>query len=87
MDYTTINIYVSEVQEITEAPKITAMERMAEGFTESVNDIIKGMKEFVIGFVSALPYLVVWGIVIGVILIVIRKILKRKRKKKKIEEK
>ncbi|MBQ4531376.1 MAG: DUF4349 domain-containing protein [Lachnospiraceae bacterium] len=87
VDYTTINIYVSEVQEITEAPKITAMERMAEGFTESVNDIIKGMKEFVIGFVSALPYLVVWGIVIGVILIVIRKILKRKRKKKKIEEK
>lgn len=87
VDYTTINIYISEVQEITEAPKLTAMERMAEGFTGSVKDIIKGMKEFVIGFVSALPYLVVWGIAIMVILVVVRKILKHRKKKKEVEEK
>ena len=87
VDYATVNIFVSEVQEITEAPKLTTMERITSGFVGSVKDIIKGIKEFVIGFVSALPYLVVWGAVISGIVIVVRKILKHKKKKKEAEEK
>lgn len=87
VDYSTINIFISEVQEITEAPKLTTMERITEGFAGSVKDILKGIKEFVIGFIITLPYLVVWGIVIGIIAMIIRKILKHKKKKKETEEK
>lgn len=87
VDYTTINIYISEVEEITEAPKRTALERMAEGFSGSVKDILRGAKEFVIGFVIAIPYFVVWGVVIGVVIMIAKKILKSRKKKKETLEK
>lgn len=81
VEYTTIHIAVNEVEEITEPPKQTAGDRMISGFKNSVKNIGRGIKEFVIWIVIQIPYLILWAIVIGVIILVIRKIRKRKKKK------
>lgn len=82
VDYTTINIEVYEVQEITEPPKQTAADRMISGFKDSVKNIGGGIKEFIIWIVIHIPYLVMWAIIIGVIISVIHIIRKRRKKKK-----
>lgn len=82
VDYSTIRIEVCEVTEITEPPKLTAGERMISGFKDSVKNIGTGIKEFIIGLVINIPYLIVWAVVIGVVVCVIRAWRKRKKKKK-----
>lgn len=86
VDYTTVNLDVYEVEEITEEPKETAIERMVAGFVESVLDICDDIKEFVIGFVIAIPYLVVYGVIGVVIVLIVKAIRKRKKMKKEKEE-
>lgn len=81
VEYTTIHIGISEVEEITEPPKQTAGDRMLSGFKNSVKNIGRGIKEFIIWIVIHIPYLVLWAIVIGAIIIVIRKIRKRRKRK------
>lgn len=82
VDYTTIKLYVTEVKEITEPKEESAWKRMTGGFINSVKEVVKGIREFFIGLVICLPYLVVWGLIIAVIVLVIRKIYKRKKRKK-----
>ena len=86
VDYTTINLDVYEVEEITEQPEKTDLERMTAGFVESVLDICEGIKEFVIGFVIAIPYLILYGVIGGIIVLIIKSIRKRRRNKKNQEE-
>lgn len=89
VDYTTVNIDVSEVERIKEAPKETAWGRMTSGFAESFWDVCDGIKEFCIGFVVRIPYLVVYGVIIVVVVFVVKGIRKRKKNKemKKEQEK
>ena len=86
VDYTTINLDVYEVEEITEEPKETDLERMVDGFIDSVMDVLHGIKEFIIGFVIFIPYLVVYGVIGGIIVLIIKSIKKRRRNKKNQEE-
>ena len=84
VDYATIEISVSEVVVYTptEPEKKSDLERMTEGFINSLQNIGYDIKEFAIDFVIALPYLILWAIVIGIIILVIRKIKKRRKMKK-----
>lgn len=81
VDYTTIQIEVNEVTEITEPPKQTSLDRIVSGFKRSVKNIGHGLKELVIAVIINLPYLVVWAVVIGAVVFVLRRI-RRKRKQK-----
>lgn len=86
--YSTVHIYIDEVKELTPVVEQTAGERIAEGFTESLRDIGEGFKEFFIGFVINLPYIVVWAVIIAVFAFVGFKVVKviDKRSAKKWEE-
>lgn len=86
VDYTTVNINVSEVERITEAPKETAWGRMTSGFAESFWNVCDGIKEFCIGLVVRIPYLVLYGVMIVVVVVVVKKIKKRKKDKKMAKE-
>ena len=66
----------------TEPEKKTDLERMTEGFVNSIENILYDLKEFAIDFVIALPYLIVWAVIIGIIVLVVRKIRKSKKAKK-----
>ena len=86
VDYTTVNLDVYEVEKITEKPKETAVERMLAGFLESISDICHDIKEFIIGFVISIPYLIVYGIIGAIIVLIVKKIRKRRKMKKEKQE-
>jgi len=74
--YSTVHIYIDEVKELTPVVEQTAGERIAEGFAESLRDIGEGFKEFFIGFVINIPYIIVWAVIIAVVAFVGFKIAK-----------
>lgn len=75
VNYSTINLYLSEVVEYTEVEEEpeTFGQRVAEGFTTSVKGVWNGIVEFVIFLISALPYLVLLGAIAVVVILIIRK--------------
>lgn len=84
VDYSTVEISISEVKELTPAEEPTVWERISEGFGESLLAIGHGTLEFGIWFLVHIPYLVVWGVMIAAVALVIRK--HRRKKRKKLEE-
>ena len=95
VDYSTVNINITEVVEYTPVveptePK-TAWERISEGFTHSVKDVLYDAKEFMIDLIIDLPYILVGLVKIAIFLLIVRFIIMRNKKirewlKKKKEE-
>lgn len=83
VDYSTVYMDVSEVQELTPVAERTVPERIADGFMGTLKDIGDGVVEFIIWFLVNIPYLVIWAVVITVVVLVVRKIWKKKSKKRK----
>lgn len=81
VDFATVNLDISEVQELTPVEEPTAWERLTDGFMDSVSDIRDGFVNFGIWFVVSTPYLVVWAVIIAVVVFIIRKSYSRSQKK------
>lgn len=81
VDYATVSISVQEVEKLTPAENKTAWNRMTNGFKDSVYNIKEGFKNFGIGIVIAIPYLIIILIIIMIIYFVIRGIIKKIIKK------
>lgn len=88
VDYSTVHININEVIELTPVVELTDGERIAQGFSKSVADVLYGIKEFFINLIINIPYIIVWVIVIAVILVIIRIFMKisDKRTKRLSEE-
>jgi len=84
VDYSTVNISVSEVVVYTptETVEYTVWERISNGFGESLEDVGTGLVNFFVAFITHLPQLVVFAIVVTVIILVIRAILNRDPERK-----
>lgn len=104
VDFSTVDINITEVidytpiEEPTE-PK-TAWERISEGFSHSLRDVIHDVKEFFIDLIIDLPYIVITLIKIAIVVFILRLILlsnkrfrnwvktrKEERKERKAEKK
>lgn len=83
VDYSTVYLNVNEVQRISPQPEYekTAWERMATGFVDSTIDVLNGLEEFFILFVTGIPYIIVFvlfiGIFVGIILLIVKLCIKR----------
>lgn len=84
IEYSTVIINISEVQELTPVENPTAWERITNGFADSVGSIVHGVQELLIWILVRIPYLAIWGILIAVVVRLIRK--HSKKKKEKLEE-
>ncbi len=85
INYSTIQLYVEEVMELTPIAEETVWQRIAGGFLENLTDIGDGLVEFAIWFVVTIPYFILWGIIIVIIIFLIKglkKVLKSGKKKK-----
>lgn len=82
VDYSTVYLDISEVQELTPIVEETVWERISLGFLESVTSIVDGVKELAIWFIINIPYLIIWAAVITVIILVARRSMKKKDKNK-----
>ena len=72
---------IEEVNKITPVKEQSVGEKIVTGFTENLYDVGEGLLDFFIWFVTHIPSLVVWAVVIFIILLVIKGIKKCKQKK------
>lgn len=80
--YSTVNISLYEVSYEVPVDDSTVFSRMKSGIVTSLRDISHSFVNFMVWFVSAVPYLVIWIFIIWIIYRIIRRIV-RKRKLKK----
>ena len=90
ISYCTVHINIDEVwRESTPNGKtLTFGERISVGLKENIRDIGEGFSDFTVWFVTSLPYLVIWAVIIVLIVLVIRLIVgksKKKREQKVVE--
>ena len=82
IDYTTVYLYLEEVERYTPVEKETAGQRISKGFVDSLESIGNGFVEFFIWFVVHIPQLIVAAIFVGIIVLIVKAIEKSSKKKK-----
>ena len=76
VDYSTVIMQISEVERVSNPKPDGVFEQMKDGLSDSLYSIKEGFKSFSVWFVSSLPYLIIWALIIFVAIIVIRKLMK-----------
>lgn len=89
IDFSTITLYIDEVERYTPQVEKGAMEKMEIGFDNSMYEIKTGFLNFLIGLVVISPYLVIMFVIMAVpvvIALIILKIMKKRRIKKQLQQ-
>lgn len=77
VDYSTVYLYVNEVEIYTPVEEETVWERISSGFMESLDNVGEGIVDFSVWFVVHIPYLVVWAMVLAALIGIIVWLVKR----------
>lgn len=89
ISYSSVDLSVQEVVELTPAKEETRWEELARRFTSSLGDLGDAIVEMGIGFIVALPWLIVFGgIITGIVLVIVLPIRakNKKRRAKQLKE-
>lgn len=88
VDFSTVQIYINEVRAYTPTVEASRWEKMTSGFADSLYGVGEGFLDFMVGLVIALPFLIVWAIIIFAIVMIIRAIIKgsKKKQQKRLEQ-
>lgn len=81
VDYTTFNINISEVETYTEPEPESYGARLLKSFTEGLSDTVENLGDFFVGFLWALPGLVVFIVISGGIFLIVFSIVRSANKK------
>lgn len=79
VDYATVSLYISQVQQYTPVEKQTMLQRITKGFKQSLEDVGEGIVDFIVWLIVDLPYLVIWGLVICAVVAVFKAVRKRRK--------
>ena len=84
--YSTVNIFVDEVRRAVPVVEDASLgERMRSALADSWYEFVEGAKDALVNTYAALPYIAVWGIVLGaaavVVVIIVRGVRKKKRER------
>ncbi len=82
VNYSTVYLEIEEVNKITPVKEQSVGEKIVTGFTENLYDVGEGLLDFVIWFITHIPALIVWAVVILLIVLIIKGIRKHHQKKK-----
>lgn len=72
INYSTIHLFINEVERITETEPVSIWERIKNDFDDNVYDVWLGLQDFFVWFVSSIPYFVIFLIVILIIVLIIK---------------
>ena len=81
VDYSTVHLYINEVERYTPQQEKSTWDRIKTGFTENVYNVTNGIKNFVIEFIIAIPVIAVWIVIISLAVFVGRVLRKIKKPK------
>ncbi len=82
IDYATIHLDISEVQEYTPVEEPTLWERIRDGFKDSLKALGNTSENLLVALIISLPFLAVYGGIAVVVFLVIRKLRKNRKAKK-----
>ena len=80
VDYSTVNLYIDEVERYTPGAAKSAGARIAEGFSANIYRVGSFFKNFAIEFIILLPILIAIAIVLGIAILIVRIIIKMSEK-------
>lgn len=83
VSYSTINLSIEEVKQLTPVKEQSVGEKIVTGFTKSLTNVGVGIMNFGIGLIINLPYLLLLGAIIAVVVLVIRIVVKKGAARKK----
>lgn len=86
VDYSTVYLYIDEVQELTPIVEETAWQRMTGGFVESIQNIGNGAAEICIWLVVHSPYFILYAVFVTVVILIVKTISKRSAAKQQKKE-
>lgn len=87
IDYSTVNVEITEVERVAEVKDRTFFGEISERFGNSLYMVGRGIRGFLIGFIGSLPILAVWAAIIAGIAVLIRRAVKgRKKQEKRLEQ-
>ncbi len=81
VSYSTVSMYIREVERERIVTKQTIGGRIASGIKETFADIGENAGDFAVWFVVNLPYLIIWAIILVALFFIIRKIYRAWKKK------
>lgn len=81
INYATIYLDISEVQEYTPVEDPTLWQRITGGFKDSLEGLSESLQDLLVGIVVVFPFLLVYGGIGLVIFLVVRKIVKKAPKR------
>jgi len=77
INYATIHLDISEVQEYTPVKDPTLWERITDGFTGSLKDLWKSLQNLLVWIIVVFPFLLVYGAIILAVILLIRYIRRK----------
>lgn len=80
--YSTVNINISEVERETPADPETFGEEIKARLGENLNNIKDGLRSFAIWFISSIPFIILWAVIILIICVPLWKAAKKGRQKR-----
>jgi len=81
ISYSTLSMEIHEVQLLTPSEKSGMWDRIENGFMNSLYNLRIGLENLIVGFVVAIPYLVILAAVVLLVFWINKKILKKRFKK------
>ncbi len=85
VSYSTVELYVNEVERITEGEKEEFFAEVKSKLSDNLYSLGKAMRSFGIWFLSSLPMIAIGVIIIVIVIILIKKVHKKRKSKKNIE--
>lgn len=82
ISYSTVDILLREVSYTVPVDDSTVLSRISTGLKSSFRDIREKTVDFLVGFIVALPYLIIWGIILFAAIWIIRRLIRRRKEKK-----
>ncbi len=82
VEFSTITLDIREVERMTIQEPDTVGDRIGKGLSDNLYEIAESFKNFIVWFVTSLPYLLIWAVIIVAAVLVIRVIAKKAKIKK-----
>ena len=81
IDYSTVTMTVNEVERVTPPETEGFFAEVRQNLSENLYSIGQGLRSFAVWFLSSLPYILIWLVLIGVAVVIVVVIVRRRRRK------
>lgn len=81
IDYSTVRIYVIEVDRITIGEEASVWKRIGDNLVQGFKNVWQLLKESFVYIISAIPYLLIMGVIAIIVLLIVRFVSKHQSKR------